>query len=638
MSNAGARQRKTVPLRSSSHHADEGDSSVPTDESSVPTSSTSGTSSSQSTGVSRSNQTAADVSVSTRRLEPIRQSFLNDRKVNNRESKPLASPGISTKELRLSMKAKRISSERTIPSTPKTVPEHANLFSVPNSSAKQRALGDMTELYGLDQTLESSCDSFSKTSYAVRTPFEVDAPRGDAPRPSSCRRMSSRRSVSPSGRSIMSEATNPNLSKEQDAWAGIDALLESRSLDDSFCFSTSEILPKATVKALRRETKEGLTDLDEETVWGDEESDAGESRTSKRSLESISKTSSTSSNSSRLKGHSTTRKSKTEQEVEGNQQSWNSREGRRQHRGSGAGDAGIFDMFQWSDKDNVDEERMRKGKLNSRSLKAKLLPVVIRKSESQHDSDTSSLPSLATYRQDDFSVKSGAQSLGWDTYHSTDCGSVVTENSRDEFGFESVAGDFSKQGNQNRVELLGESDCSDHLTKNTISNSRTSLAGDGLVLDKGVDEYIRKIQRSLPTITEDEDCLSGMKGKKKKKHVGFAIQGEESSPSPTSVLLEETAFDELPSLSSLSGQKFEQSQQNLVRKGRMEEKKELKPSLTFLMSSIKKMTTKAKSNKYLGDEEKYFPEAIRNESKSNKYSANRCLLSEGNDGVNWDAD
>lgn len=627
MSNATPRQRRTVPLRSSSHHTDEGDTSVPTDEGSWPTSSTSGTSSSLSTGVSRTNQIRSETSVSTRRLEPIRQSFLNNNGSGTaRGPNSSTAPGISTKELRRSMKEKRLSSERTGSSNPKTASEHADLFSMPKPSTSERnSKGDVSDLHVLEHAFESSGSSFSKTSFTVRTPFEVDAPRGDAPKHRSSRRIGGNRSLSPSGRSIMSDATNPNLSKEQDAWAGIDALLESRSLDDSFCYSTSEILPKATVKALRRETKEGLSYLDEETVWGDEESEDGESRTSKRSLESISRASSASSNSSRLKGHTTTRKSKTESEIESNQQSWNSKDSRRQHRGSG--DAGLFDVFQWSEKDNVDEERMRKGKLNSNSRKATPLPAVMGKSENQQDSDTSSLPSLATYRPDDFSVKSGAHSLDWDTYHSRDYGSVVTENSSDEFAFASVHGD-SEQSTK-----------SDPQSQHTKSNSRkNSLAGDGLVLDKGVDEYIRKIQRSLPTIVEDEDGSTMMKGKKKKKHVGFAIQDEESSPSPTSVMPEETAFDELPSITSLSGQKWEQSQTIVVKKGRKEEKKESKPSLTYLMSSIKKMTTKPKANKYLGDEEKYFPEAVRNADKAKKYSANRCLLSEGDDGVNWDAD
>ena len=81
--------------------------------------------------------------------------------------------------------------------------------------------------------------------------------------------------------------------------------------------------------------------------------------------------------------------------------------------------------------------------------------------------------------------------------------------------------------------------------------------------------------------------LAGIK-KGKKKHVGFAFEEEESSsPSPISVVPEETAFDTLPSL--LSGRQFDPDPKAPSKKGRKEEKKEPpnKPSLTFLMSSIK---------------------------------------------------
>lgn len=642
MSNGARRQRRTVPLCSSSHHADGGNFSLPTDECSMPTTSTvSGTStgsSAQSTENNRSYQIKSDISVSTRRLEPIRQSFANDsRQKNVRGSLIQSSPGISTSELRRSIE------ERLSAAKDNASPGQADPFTTPRSSRVLNGAGELTNFISLEQVLESSrqdefSGSFSRPSFTVRTPFEVDAPRGETPKHRSSRLILGQRPPSPSGRSVMSDTTNPNLSKEQDAWAGIDALLESRSLDDSFCYSTSEILPKATVKALRRETKGGLRELDEETVWGDEESDAGESRMSKRSLESISKASSTSSNSSRLKGNSATRKSKTEAENDSNH---HSREGRRDRRSSpGTSDAGLFDMFQWSDKDNVDAERIRKGKLNSKPRKTINLPVASHPKESQEDSDTTSLPSLASYRPDDFSVRSGAQSVG--TYQSHDYGSVVTENSRDEFGDGSMHRDFNNNimHNSSDSEEQGSSFESD--SSGTPTNYRNSLAGDGLVLDKGVDEYIRKIQKALPTIAEDEDGSAILKGKKKKKHVFFAIQDGESSPSPTSVIAEGTAFDELPSIVDLSSQKFDQSPNNYVKKqqqGRKEEKKEQsKPSLTFLMSSIKKMTTKPKSNKYLGDEEKYFPEAVRVGDKAKKYRDNRCLLNQGDDGVNWDTD
>ena len=684
MSNAALRQRRTVPLTFSSHHKDADQHSAPTEDSSL----RSGGSSSLSGGGGGATRGArkkkSEVSVSTRRLEPVRQSFLNNsdgHSGHSRNSSTSAPKTISTSDLKREMMARqqaggeRRTSSSSDPRTPSgrthlfsigsdqndvsmfTAPLHKGQDGASRSSSSRRSHGEMPDLNGIEQAVEvgrlsnrsfsseQRSNSLQKSSFAVRTPFEVDAPRGE---PQNHRRSSravgSGRSSSPSQRSIISEPTiDQHLSEEQDAWAGIDALLETRSIDDSFCFSTTDILPKATVQAMRRQ-RGGLRGVDEETVWGEEEDEeddneddedsAGESRnSSKRSLESISKGSSTSSNSSRLLGHTTTRKYKSDQEAINARET---RERARQARNAASGDGGLFEMFQWSEKDNVDEQRKRKGKLNSKPRKVKLLAPM---RQSQHGSDTASLPSLATIRADDFSVRSGApsvrsgaHSLDWgSTYHSKDLGSVVTENSSDEFAFESL---HSSRHQKSAAAPISE-ESSESGSQNQNSHSRGSFANDGLTLDKGVDEYIRQIQSKLPTITEDEN--KGSKKGKKKKNVGFAVQDDgESSPSPTSVIQAETAFDELPSLSSLSthGNDPDQKATMTPRQGRMAEKKEPKPSLTFLMSSIKKMTTKAiKSPRKLGDEEKYFPETVRKKDKDN-----RCLLNQGEDGVNWDTD
>jgi hypothetical protein len=681
MSNAALRQRLTVPLTSSHHktpeYVDEGEHSVPTeDDGSMRSSSLSAA----STAVSLIQK--SDVSVSARRLEPIRKSFLNNSSGHSKESSSIKKSRrdpISTSELKRSMMAKQRNGDRAgaASSDPRTPSGRNKLFSIGkdqnpvallpplerhNSTGSRRASrkpksSDTPDMLDLEQALQESGlnrtspytrksdgSDTKKSVFAARTPFEVDAPRGDGPNRRRSRGSQRTRSPSPSSRSIDEseplDKLSQHLTQEQDVWAGIDALLETQSLNDSFCYSTSDILPKATVKAMRREPK-GLGDVDEETVWGDEASEAGESRQSKRSGGSISKASrsTSSSNSSRHKGQAKNSKSKIELEghsssFKKNQESWTSTKEEKDHIRQ---DAGLFDMFQWSEKDNVDEQRTRKGKLNNQARKILLFPPV---NQGQQDSDTSSLPSLATFRKDDFSVHSSAHSnansLDWDTYHSGDLGSVVTENSRDEFAFESVQGSVQEEG----IPATISDDISESESHSNTSNSRNSFAGDGLVLDKGVDEYIRKIQRNLPTITEDEN--SPIK-KGKKKQVGFAFEEGESSssPSPTGVIPEETAFDALPSL--LAGRYgADQIQKTTNKKGRKEEKKESKPALSFLMnsfnSSIRKIATKAKTQKKLGDEEKYFPDAVRTQSKSKKDGANRCLLSQGDDGVNWDGD
>eukprot|EP00934_Nitzschia_sp_Nitz4_P001840 Nitzschia sp. Nitz4//scaffold322_size40381//24389//25864//NITZ4_007564-RA/size40381-processed-gene-0.24-mRNA-1//-1//CDS//3329547839//1840//frame0 len=437
------------------------------------------------------------------------------------------------------------------------------------------------------------------TPYEVRTPFEVDAP-WEAP--------ASFRKPRSSGMSVASEPTNPYLSEEQDAWAGIDALLEAKSLDDSFTFSTSDILPRSTVKAMRRVNTRGSDDF---SIWDDDgRSEAGESLVSRRSQdESV-----------------LVWKKKTNpptQQGPEHDESW--REESKDKLGDlkrpGGGDGGIFDMFQWSEKDNVDEQRTRKGKLNSRSKQKLNLANQRRPS----DSDNESLPSLATFKHDDFSTCS--------TAYSRDPGSVVTEDL-----------EYERRGNALGMGAFSEDSedgSSQELSSSTGSSSRNRLAGDGLVLDKGVDEYIRQIQAQLPTIMEDDGSVQA-RGKKK-KHVGFVFDDEQSSPSPTSVAHDQTAFDELPAMTGRSGLPMGDSQHLSTsgKAGRMAEKPDQsKPSLTYLMNSFKKKMAKPvlKPRKPLGDESKYFPDTDNAKKNSKKYSANRCLLSEGDDGVNWDAD
>lgn len=674
MSNAGARQRRTVPLEFSSHHAkntkDSGDHSVPTTEvSSLVSSSLSAGISSPAVAQSGSRKKNKDTSVSTRKLEPIRNSYTKPPSTHSRGESTISAPNsISISELKRSMSAKRRQNRQsnTIPSDPRTPSGHAKLFSIgsdnspldvlayppPLTAASSESSQQFSDLLGLEKALQESglgysfsesrrATSLTNTPFSARTPFEVDAPRDV---PSSLRRLPS------SGMSVASEPTNPHLSEEQDAWAGIDALLETKSLDDSFTFSTSDILPRATVRAMRRGST--LRGVDEASVLEDDsKSEAGESRTSKRSLESISKGSSaSSSNSSRAKGRSSSRKTKgsaknnsgdtaadfsASQASTNKDDSWNELEGKDKagelrRISNASSEGGLFDMFQWSEKDNVDEQRQRKGKLNSKLRKVQInMPSKL----SNHSSDEASLPSLASFRPDDFSTRSDARSVGCDTYYSRDLGSVVTEDH--EYAMENMMRYRHENGGS---EAQPVSEGSSGSENSSGSRSRNSLAGDGLVLDKGVDEYIRKIQLKLPTIIEDDDSVP-TKGKKKKKNVGYMVDEEQSSPSPTSVVPEETAFDELPSLKGPSGLPFGESPRLGTKKGRMEEKKDTsKPSLTYLMNTFKKkVSATVKTRKQLGDEEKYFPDAVKAD-KSKKYSANRCLLSEGDDGVNWDTD
>jgi hypothetical protein len=532
----------------------------------------------------------------------------------------------------------------------KTPSQSSNRLTIGDQNSCQTPLSALPDLFGLEQALhdigdeelkegikrlmmqqEEEAGVLSKKPVAWKTPFEVDAPRL-APIP---------RSPSPGG-SVASEPdhllSDNFLSEEQDAWAGIDELLECKSLDDSCAFSTSEILPRATVKAMRRDFSLGF--LEEEPQ---EESEGGGSRTSKRSLESISRNSSNSSQSSRMKGNAAS-KSKTlehesdapplvdssdheevdDQLVELMSIIRRKQQGRAVVPDVATNSGNLFDMFHWSEKDNVDELRNKNTKLNRKQRKVRLLTPSMHKSsinsrsghyKSNHESDTCSLPSLASFQDDDFTAASST--VDWESFHPKDTSSVVSESSREEFG-----GD----------EEYDDADDEYDTEENAESSTSLSLAGDGLVLDKGVDEYIRMIQKQLPTIVED--------------NVGSLARGSDyvdeiTSPSPTSVT-EESPFDELPTLASLSHSahlRTSEKAQGKPGSRKMEEKKAPKPSLSFqLMSSIKNMKIKGKSSKNrvaAGDEEKYFPDAKEPE-KSKVFKENRCLLGEGEDGDNWE--
>jgi hypothetical protein len=637
------RQRRTVPLEDGDD--DDGEHSIPTDEAS-PRSSAHAGSSVPSISSSRSRRKRSDGSISARRLEPVRNSFLNASSSHSRGSVGSA-PSISVEDLKrdLHEQKRRSAGNGSLasggPKTPSSRTDHLTIGnsstlggsrSVPLPLTNQTSISTLSDLFSLEEALYNCGDEGTKRKTSVptapvawKTPFEVDAPRETA----------SRISRIPSPQGSMASEPDPQWSEEQDAWAGIDELLETKSLDGSYCFSTSEILPLATVRAMRGDRSVGASVYQEDVEIEDE------SRTSKRSLGSISKTLSSSSHS-RTKGQ-TNRRSKAEFDAQSQADSADQSEAkdkvgepvldvpRRKNRGApNKRDAGaatqsgtLFDMFHWSEKDNVDELRKRKTKLNS--SKPRRVKIV---TNSSHDSDDSSLPSLASIRADD--VKPSI--LDWDTDSFHGAGSVVSDHSRDESAFD--------EANDDTVQSFGEGEFpfksfgdGGFLPSNGTNGTSNGLVGDGLVLDKVVDEYIRQIQQKLPTIAEDDAA-------EKKKQAGFE---EETSPSPTSVMEEEESpFDELPSLSSFSPSNDLDVISNKAnsKSFRMEEKKEPKASLSFqLFNSIKKMRSKTKAPKQGiavgGDEGKYFPKSAKAET-SKLSNANRCLLSEGDDGVNWD--
>jgi len=210
------------------------------------------------------------------------------------------------------------------------------------------------------------------------------------------------------------------------------------------------------------------------------------------------------------------------------------------------------------------------------------------------------MPSLTSFEDDDLS---GVTShTDWDTFHSKEFGSIVSGNSREEFGGDE---DFEYEEYSKEIDTDSEG-----------RSTSASLVGDGLVLDKGVDEYIRRIEKQLPTIAE------GNAGPLVLRNF------DETSESPTSVT-DSSPLDDLPSLNDLSDYKKTSSKaQTESSPKKVEEKKAPKPSLSSqLMKSIEKMKKKGKSKKVAHrDEEKYFPDAVKPD-KAKALKENICLLS-----------
>ena len=459
----------------------------------------------------------------------------------------------------------------------------------------------------------SSGSSRAKTPVAWKTPFEVDLPR-DTPVSKMLADDESEVAAPARARNLGSHLTD-----EQNAWAGIDALLDMQSVDGSCAISTTDILPQAIVRAMKRDmSRSSLQESDGES----EENDASNLRLSEIG-------------SSRFFGNS--------KDLSGS---------RSDPDQLGISNGGLFDMFHWSEKDNVDESRQRKKKLNQQQK----LRVTI-KTNSSHSakakqtkfSDDNSLPSLSSFHDDDAASRSHKSPASeWDAivasgkgglerkvppiqeeveYHGENVFGVQFMNEEGEAGIDSGSSDEEKVFEEDSPE-------GDH-----HSSTSHSLLNDGLVLNEQVDSYIKKIQAALPSIVGDDPATHFSRNGKS----NIPLPGILERPSPTSVAEDDmSAAQELPSLASLGNGSSQpighnySSNASAQRAKREERKKEVKLSLAHqLKNSIKKIRDKGKSSKTAGrSEEKYFPEDVVN---PNPRGDNSSLLTQGADGVNWES-
>jgi len=518
---------------------------------------------------------------------------------------------------------------------------------------------------GVDSSRSQRSHSLSETpGVAWKTPFEVDAPR-EAPNrphsPSNTTTASEEITITTNDGDRGGGDSGRRLTEEQDAWAGIDKLLDPENFDDSFTFSTMDILPCKTVKAMRREGS--FSTLDVSVMNGDDNEDEGDDDRTEftASFEVLKRVKEKQEKMRKLKMEKSNGTSimpslveASDQDEDNNDESFTRRLQQLPQQQQGGGQDGqnkLFSVFHWSDKQNVDEERRRKGKLNQtrNNNKLNLQPDPFDPA-STHDSDTMSLPSLATFRDDDMSVRSDLSSV-------YEVGSVVSSDfsrrnsldpsrrnsldlsRRNSLGPSSIHSQQQEQAAQQRLFSIEDKPFDPPMEfgfeTGTDPLATTNQQPAPLVFDKQVDDYIRKVQEHLPTIAEYDGPGSPSKSKRGPS-VGSWLEAK-VSPTPSAALQEDSSMiSDLPSLASLGTTPAPGNDDGDKKGGRRKDKK--KDPTQSLLGSIKKFgkggnpKPKAKgSNVAAGDEEKYFPDA----KKEKEVKANKGLLNSDDEG-NWD--
>lgn len=234
---------------------------------------------------------------------------------------------------------------------------------------------DQVQGLGTSQLSLTKSPSASKQSVPAigwKTEFEVDAPKTPA-RPSITGQLAR-------DSSLYDSPESRGLTGEQDAWAGIDALLDSKnSMDDSFSgLSTTDILPKSVVRGIRRQNSTS-------SIGGSNDQDTIASSTIESTGTSLGFTEKLANVTKRV-----------------------SDESKRELNAKPSGKK-IGDVFQWSNKDNVDSQHNPNRKLNARKNKSLAMiqssqPAPNNNSDACGGGDDQSLPSLASVWSEDIST------------------------------------------------------------------------------------------------------------------------------------------------------------------------------------------------------------------------------------------
>lgn len=453
------------------------------------------------------------------------RSFLNEKKQNDK-SRRASDPNIHFHRHTIGKRSSLSSSVNPI-----TSDKYSD-----SKSMEAWASKSLPDLFGLEEIVSKEenvgqVNLYSEKPLSWKTTFDIDAPR----RPiSTTSRSQSRRQAS---------SVSPNLAEhisgEQALWAGIDNVLaDIRSVDESVAYSTSDILPRATVSAMRRKGNRPHN------------SSTAEKETYKKLL-----------NPTIAKPRS---------------KAFNKPPVIRGSRRAKSLDSTLFDMFKWSEKTNIDEQQESKRKLNQRPTS---LATLLSASDSRlpPGSDHTSLPSLAAIT-----------AMSRQTNDSTTI-DYTTESSVDaveEYDSSLVATEENETISHRSIKTEDE---------DIDSKSSSTDEMEKLIIDKDMEEYIRRIEIKLPTITED--LVSSF--------IQLKLAEESRNGSDSSGL------DMLPYLSP----KSQVSSSNIdslstLSTTNVTEQKEPKPSLSNqVINKIKKIRSKAAIMKVHeeGDERFYFP-------------------------------
>mmetsp|Transcript_20488 Transcript_20488/g.58253 ORF Transcript_20488/g.58253 Transcript_20488/m.58253 type:complete len:855 (+) Transcript_20488:71-2635(+) len=468
---------------------------------------------------------------------------------------------------------------------------------------------------GHHDDVESNAIFFENAPTGWKTPFEVGAPREP---------MMNQREREAESRSLSPLLANSNLTDEQCAWAGIDDLLENRSVDDSYALSTSDVLPKSIARALKRSDSKGSfdaisldTDADalsqaESTGNGDGDGDVGGNDPRTKTARQGTKFRDRRKGDKKFVANLQTISDESDHERSPKIATARTKANRTSHEAAGGGgrnsiartNGTLFDVFQWSRGENVDESMIQK-KMMKRMNPSPHGAKSKKKATFALDTTAHSLPSLDSFRDEDLLSK--AEGLLHDTAGSNTASQPTSKAERKSAdnhcharhaapmegnGFDATGSQTMRQpslssqaplhdseadsamssgnvlswsrnashnqklnvpGSSGERHHRDESDPHDGTKKQGSASSRQSslhiLANDGLKLDATVEEFIQQMQSKIgiPAIAADGSRLPASVNATQHQQQSYQSSANEdsggggSSPSPVSVILGEQA-------------------------------------------------------------------------------------------------